>query len=88
MKGERVSDEPGEDGIYPMLLPGQYGKRGGTWFGRTPGNHLANLARHQIEEHADGTITVQPSILVSTLDKDGNRVELWHGWLRAGEWVT
>ncbi len=63
------------------LLPGEYDKWDGKWFGIPPGTDLiANLARHKIEEHADGTITVSPSIIVS----DGN--EQWHGFLTHGEW--
>lgn len=65
------------------LLPGEYGKWDcdGNWYGVPPGTDLvANLASPKIEEHADGTLTVSPPILVS----DGK--ESWHGYLVRGEW--
>lgn len=65
------------------LLPGEYGKwdADGKWYGMPPGTDLlANLGAHKIEEHADGTITVSPSILVS----DGK--QSWHGYLKRGQW--
>ena len=34
---------------------------------------------HTVEEHADGTITVNPSIIMPS-----NGPERWHGWLRHG----
>lgn len=73
--------------------PGQYGKDvSGNWFGMTPTGMLANLQRHQVIEHPDGTITVSPSILVTTSpekQEDGNTKEgkqKWHGHLNAGMW--
>lgn len=66
---------------------GQYGKGSdGNWFGCVPGNgdkfnlFHCNLSKHEVVEHADGTITVSPSILVTS-----HRGQ-WHGYLRAGEW--
>lgn len=68
--------------------PGQYGKDvNGEWFGRAPrGEFHANLSRHEVVEHADGTITVEPSILVGPIKLTGAEGEQWHGFLRAGEW--
>mgnify|MGYP001609348307 CR=1 FL=1 len=62
-------------------MAGDYGRIGGDWYGCTPSGDLAGLARHDVTEHEDGTITVAPSILV----RDGHE-ELWHGWLEAGIW--
>lgn len=66
------------------LASGEYGRwdeDGGNFYAVPPGTDLtANLGAHQIEEHADGTITVSPSILVRT------RTEQWHGYLRVGMW--
>jgi hypothetical protein len=60
----------------------EYGKwKDGTWFASTPNGHGAALARHDITEHEDGTISVTPSILVS--NNDG---QLWHGYLTRGVW--
>jgi hypothetical protein len=58
---------------------GEDGSR--TWHCKTPNGHLGNLSAHEVEEHADGTITVSPSILVSD-----HRGELWHGFLERGVW--
>lgn len=65
------------------LLPGEYGKwdQTGTWYGVPPGtDFVANLAAHKVEEHADGTISVEPSILT------GDGKQSWHGYLRHGKW--
>jgi len=35
-----------------------------------------NPSIHAVTEHADGTLTVSPSIVTKT----------WHGWLKAGVW--
>lgn len=67
--------------------PGDYGRRGSWWFGKTPNGYLANLSAHQITEHENGTITVSPSILVSLPEtKDRPRQDLWHGYLERGVW--
>lgn len=60
---------------------GQYGKDArGHWFGCTPDGFMANLSKHDVVEHPDGTITVSPSILVTA--HDGS----WHGYLKEGVW--
>lgn len=78
MKGVRkYPDERGQ----LLLAEGEYGKSvHGIWYARPPGNHMGSLARHDVEEHDDGTITVNPSILIN----DG-RTE-WHGYLKRGVW--
>jgi len=74
--------------------PGSYGKMpqhdgGSVWYAMSPNGLLANLARHDVTEHADGTITVSPSILVSSrgINKEGveHKTE-WHGYLENGVW--
>lgn len=55
------------------------------WYCNTPNGHLGNLGLHEVTEHEDGTITVSPSILVST-SRDGQKVEVWHGFLEHGVW--
>lgn len=67
---------------------GQYGKDvNGQWIARAPrGEFYANLSRHQVVEHSDGTITVEPSILVGPIKLTGSEGEQWHGFLRSGEW--
>ncbi|CAN5784593.1 hypothetical protein BH11GEM2_BH11GEM2_26430 [soil metagenome] len=55
----------------------------GTWHAATPNGLIGNLGNHQVTEHEDGTITVSPSILVSTPGGSGAR---WHGYLERGVW--
>lgn len=65
------------------LLPGEYAKwsEDGAWYGVPPETDLvANLSAHRVTEHEDGTITVEPSILV------GDNRTSWHGFLRRGQW--
>ena len=74
--------------------PGEYGlNEQGDWYACTP----APLDEHgfvtmatlrsgwQITEHEDGTITVSPSISITTTRGKMN-VELWHGFLERGVW--
>ena len=54
--------------VEPHLLKsGQYGRwtYDGNWYAVPPGTDLlAGLAKHEVIEHEDGTITVSPSIEV------------------------
>lgn len=87
MQGTRVDDvsklwrEDGVDGGYCPVE--RDGKR--IWMARTPNGHYGDLSAHDVVEHEDGTITVSPSILVSTT-QDGKPVEVWHGYLERGVW--
>lgn len=76
MKGRRIYDH---DYTVP-LQPGDYTIIEGNWYGKTPNGYLCGLANHEVIEHEDGTITVSPSIKVST------DVEVWHGYLEKGVW--
>lgn len=68
------------------LHAGSYWKHStGAFMAITPNGHLANLVRHGIVEHEDGTITASPSILVSS-PHNGKAGELWHGYLERGVW--
>lgn len=61
---------------------------GPRWLVRPPCGHHFMLAhgtpRHEVDEHADGTISVER--------KPGNSNSIlcvecgWHGWIRRGEW--
>jgi len=66
------------------LNEGEYGLHMGCgiWFAVPPGfaTGYANLAKHKVTCHDDGTITVSPSILVS------NNQQTWHGYLEKGVW--
>lgn len=78
---EHIGELWGDDGIDGGYCPAMAdGKR--TWMVRTPNGHLGNLGNHDVTENPDGTITVSPSILVSN-----HTGELYHGFLRAGEWT-
>ena len=77
--------------IYPdaegrlRLAEGDYGKGAdGIWYARPPGVPMRSIENHEVTEHEDGTITVSPSILVTTEENDC-RIE-WHGYLRRGVW--
>jgi hypothetical protein len=85
--GKRVYLEPDSDGL-PRLKPGEYlFVSKGFWLACTPNDHHGDLSAHEVTEHADGTITVRPSIRVSTsYDKGKTTVELWHGFLERGVW--
>ena len=79
IKGRRVY--PDDDGFL-KLKPGDYGKEtNGVWMARPPGKvHMGCLVNHTVVEHADGTITVSPSILITQGDVQ------WHGYLKQGIW--
>lgn len=77
--GRRVDPWQGS----PLLEPGEYARHpDGTWYACTPSGLLANLARHDVVEHEDRTITVTPSILVRSGDDESD----WHGYLQRGAW--
>lgn len=57
----------------------------GIWYLYLPGCGIANLARHEVTEHDDGSITAAPSIL---LDGHHNgRPTRLHGFLVKGFWL-
>lgn len=71
-----------------LLRSGQYAKwdRDGNWYAVPPGTDLlAGLAKHRVVEHDDGTITVSPSIEVSSNDPT-RAANYWHGFLERGIW--
>lgn len=77
MIGQRVY--PNEFG--QLRLPeGGYGMSlKGDWYVRPPGQNTGELDGHDVVEHADGTITVRPSI-------DGSADGQGHWLLERGEW--
>lgn len=65
--------------------PGAYGSADGKdWFCCTPNGLFGNLSAHKVIEHADGTITITPSILVTSGKNKG--LPSWHGYLTNGVW--
>lgn len=57
-----------------------YWRHGAGWWLYLPGGGMGNLSAHEVIEHEDGTITVSPSILVTSR----NRTR--HGFLVRGVW--
>jgi hypothetical protein len=53
------------------------------WWMYLPAGGFGNLSQHDVEEHEDGTITVSPSILVTT---PGYSEKRRHGFLTRGVW--
>lgn len=82
MIGRRV---PGFD--WHLWEPGDYGfsPLDDAWIAITPNGHAGNLGSHDVVEHEDGTITVKPSIAVST-SVAGVKIQVWHGFLEHGVW--
>lgn len=86
MKGTRLADVAA--GEWRTPIPGSYwrepepnGEPG--WCCATPSDPIlsGSLRNHTVVEHDDGTITVEPSILIHR-----GTGERWHGFLRAGIW--
>lgn len=89
MTGRRVEPDPTYS-YYPLppLAPGDYGKgANGKWYCQPPWPKFdgeaapGDLSGHKVTEHEDGTITVEPSILIQ------NQNGAWHGYLRRGVWT-
>jgi len=87
MHGRRIDATPEtfDDLVLHTAEPGDYWMVDGNWWAicPCPGRLIANLAKHQVAEHEDGTITVSPSILVNG---GVNRGAQWHGFLERGVW--
>lgn len=98
MVGRRLADREFSrrlaDPDAPHIERGDYGRvlrdGGCVWMVCTPSGHIGDLTAHEVTEHEDGTITVEPSIAVSggqTVRARGEEpCPTWHGYLRAGEW--
>jgi hypothetical protein len=103
MKGRRIY--PTDFSSLEGIEPGDYWKNPDHgWFAACPisvtgipatGNDLllATLCKHTVIEHEDGTITVNPSILVGgnysgIASREWVDKHTWHGWLERGEWRT
>ena len=68
------------------LAEGDYGQeKDGTWSVRPPGEHAGGIPDHTVTEHDDGTITVEPSIV---LERGDRRRSSFHGYLERGVWRT
>lgn len=84
-KGRRVDEVRG---LTFRHGPGEYGKKlCGRWVCCAPkdtGDWFTNwhgdLGSHKVIEHEDGTITVEPSIKITS------QFGVWHGFLERGYW--
>ena len=66
--------------------PSSYGTvNNRDWFCTTPNGLFGNISKHTVTEHEDCTITVSPSILVSS-GSDPLSAPSWHGFLERGVW--
>lgn len=75
MTGQRIYFESWEQFKFRA---GDHGKDSdGVWWVKPPVGTMGILAGHAVTEHADGTITVSPSILLEGV---------WHGYLERGIW--
>jgi hypothetical protein len=89
--GRRLPDGAKWHGNDPdSAQPGDYGRvnHDGEWVWRcrTPNGLGGLLSQHSVTEHDDGTITVEPSILVDWPREGAPR--RYHGFLRGGVWET
>jgi hypothetical protein len=66
------------------IKEGKWGKVDGKWYVRPPGRkRAARLSRlHTVYIEKDAAITVTPSIVFSTPDRE----DYWHGYLTHGQW--
>jgi hypothetical protein len=87
MIGRRVPDKTPRN----KMKPGDYGRRiehpntvTDEWNLCLPNGMHGTISNkiHNITEHADGTITVSPSILLEA----GDPKHSWHGYLENGIW--
>ena len=87
MEGTRLYKIEGEEDFIWRIFqtPCAYGTNGKDWFCTTPNGLAGNLSAHQVEEHEDGTISVTPSILVTSGSKQAD--PSWHGFLKRGIWT-
>ena len=87
MQGTRLRKVDGEEDFLFRVseTPGAYGSANGEdWFCTTPNGLFGNISKHTVTEHDDGTITVSPSILVTS--GHNKREPTWHGFLERGVW--
>jgi hypothetical protein len=77
--------DPKHEGLFPLGFDTTttcYWRDRGMWWLYLPGGGVGNLSNHDVQEHEDGTITVSPSILITSTRADRRR----HGFLKRGIW--
>lgn len=90
MIGRRLNHDDGLDAEPGDYWAASSPRFAGYWTVMTPNGHVGmlNPTVHTITEHADGTITVNPSILLThpIPGSGGESAEVYHGWLVNGVW--
>jgi len=86
--GEYVLVNPSRmDDGSPLHNEIDWSKHYPAWYACSPNGHGCNLHGHTITVHADGSISARPSIKISMSEDHGKTyIELYHGFLTAGEW--
>lgn len=87
--GDTVEGTRLPDGHHEVMPAGSYGRNAhGAWEACTPNGRRGVLDVHTVEEHDDGTITVDPSIRVDPILTPDDTVFRagWHGFLEKGVW--
>ncbi len=74
---------PGSTEQLASTEPGDYWKGEDGWAGKVPTGARCGLRNHTVTEFDDGTISVQPSILLTC---PGMEELNWHGYLERGIW--
>ena len=85
LRGRRITDseypiDPRDFKAGDYAIVSRAGQRE-LWF-RDPLGAVGRVIHHTITEHDDGTVTVNPSIMV-----EGNPAGVFHGWLKQGVWT-
>lgn len=83
MQGRRLPNS--KNGNLPKMEPGDYvyNEKQQKWYGMTPNGLLFFFNdKHILMD--DGTLTVQPSVLVQNDWESKGRT--WHGYLERGVW--
>lgn len=103
MKGERRPDGTNpldlKSGDYAKTNFGVNDQKYETWWIRTPNGILGRLAvrgsgevpqphGHEVDEHEDGTISVQPKPHNSNSILAVEEGDSWHGYIDHGEWKS
>jgi hypothetical protein len=84
MKAERIPD-----GFHATMPPGSICRdEHGHWECCTPNGRRGLLTLHTVTENPDGTVSVQPSIQVDPMVRDGVAVRPgYHGHLTNSVWT-
>lgn len=85
IQGTRVYPRETDGRLW--LAEGEYGfdPDDQKWKARPPTQGMGDLSTHEVTVHKNGTISVNPSILITSMDNDCKI--FWHGYLTKGVWI-